>query len=148
MTGWCRRYPQPPASPGAMPDTPLHLPGPQEDSPMTLHADARTRPRGTPPAGGPAPARGRRSRLTWLDIKGSPYLYVAPFFILFAIFGVYPLIYTLWISLHRWPLLSLGEPHQWLGFGNFSELFHEHQFWNSVYNTFGIFVISTLPQLL
>jgi cellobiose transport system permease protein len=83
-----------------------------------------------------------------LDIKGSPYLYVAPFFIVFAIFGLYPMAYTLWISLHRWPLLSSGKPHDFLGFGNFTELFKDDQFWNSVVNTFGIFLISTVPQLL
>jgi cellobiose transport system permease protein len=115
---------------------------------MTLHVDAGTRRPGAP-AAGPTPVRrgSRRTRLSWLDIKGSPYLYVAPFFILFAIFGLYPMGYTLWISLHRWPLLSSGVPHEFLGLGNFTELFNDDQFWNSVYNTFGIFLISTVPQL-
>ncbi|HKT02238.1 MAG TPA: sugar ABC transporter permease [Rugosimonospora sp.] len=116
---------------------------------MTLHAEAGTRPRGTP-AAGPQPVRpgSIRNRLSRLDIKGSPYLYVAPFFILFAVFGVYPMLYTLWISLHNWPLLSAGQSHAFLGLGNFRELYHDSQFWNSVENTFGIFVLSTLPQLL
>ena len=32
----------------------------------------------------------------------TPYLYVSPFFILFAIFGIYPAIYALILSLFQW----------------------------------------------
>ncbi len=98
----------------------------------------------------PSQERQRRSRplRSWLDVKASPYLYVAPFFVVFSIFGVYPMVYTLWISLHDWPLGSDKAHQKWVGLGNFNELIHEDQFWNSVYNTFGIFLISTVPQLL
>ena len=40
-----------------------------------------------------------RHRLSRWDVKVSPYLYIAPFFILFAIFGIFPLLYTAWVSL-------------------------------------------------
>jgi len=87
-----------------------------------------------------------RRRLTWLDIKGTPYIYVAPFFILFAIFGLYPLGYTLYVATRNWQLgADTSTP---AGFSNFSELLKDHDFWNSVYNTFGIFILSTIPQLL
>jgi cellobiose transport system permease protein len=117
---------------------------------MTLHADAGPRARGGPAAGPEpaAPGAARQAWLTRLDLKGSPYLYVAPFFVLFAIFGAYPMGYTLWIALHHWPLISTGRPHEFLGWGNFAELFSDDQFWNSVVNTFGIFVLATVPQLL
>jgi cellobiose transport system permease protein len=87
-----------------------------------------------------------RRRLAWLDIKGTPYLYVAPFFILFAIFGLYPLGYTLYVATRNWQLGA--EESTPAGFSNFNELLHDHDFWNSVGNTFGIFVLSTIPQLL
>jgi cellobiose transport system permease protein len=87
-----------------------------------------------------------RRRLTWLDIKGTPYLYVAPFFILFALFGLYPLGYTFYVATRNWTLGA--DTSTSAGFSNFSELFKDHDFWNSVYNTFGIFVLSTIPQLL
>lgn len=35
-----------------------------------------------------------RSRRHWLDVKGSPYLFISPFFVLFAVFGVFPLAFT------------------------------------------------------
>ncbi|GAA4706738.1 sugar ABC transporter permease [Phytohabitans rumicis] len=90
----------------------------------------------------PAP----RHRLSRLDIKLSPYLYIAPFFVLFGVFGAYPLGYTLWVSLHDWDLLA--EDHPFVGLANYSELLGDADFWNAVVNTLGIFVISTVPQLL
>jgi cellobiose transport system permease protein len=88
----------------------------------------------------------RRGLLHRLDVKGSPYLYIAPFFILFLGFGVFPLIFTAWVSLHEWSLLS--EEHTWIGFGNYTKLFDDPAFWNALWNTVSIWVISTVPQLL
>ena len=31
------------------------------------------------------------------DMRGAPYAYIAPFFLLFAAFGLFPLIYTAWV---------------------------------------------------
>ncbi|MEV4620403.1 sugar ABC transporter permease [Asanoa sp. NPDC049573] len=88
----------------------------------------------------------RRGLLHRLDVKGSPYLYIAPFFILFLGFGVFPLIFTAWVSLHDWSLLS--EEHTWIGFGNYTKLFDDPAFWNALWNTVSIWVLSTVPQLL
>ncbi len=125
---------------------------------MTLHVDATPgRPAATPPADPGLPGRGTEPRhaapkqrpagrhwLTRLDVRTAPYLFVAPFFVLFAIFGVYPLGYTLWVSLHDWPLL--GE-HSFVGLDNYTKLFSDELFWNAVGNTAAIFVIATVPQL-
>ena len=80
------------------------------------------------------------------DHKASPYLYIAPFFILFGIFGLYPLVYTAWVSLHDWELA--GAEHPWAGLENYRELVSDPNFWNALWNTFGMFVLSTVPQLL
>ena len=87
-----------------------------------------------------------RSRLHRLDSKASPYLYVSPFFILFGLFGLFPLGYTAWVALTDRTLLS---PHaKYIGLDNFSALIHDSYFWNAVENTLAIFVIATIPQLL
>jgi cellobiose transport system permease protein len=114
---------------------------------MTVHLDAARHAAHAAPAA-PHPVRPKRRLTSWLDLKASPYLYIAPFFVVFSIFGIYPLLYTFWLSLHDWPLGSDKAHQKWVGFGNFNELLHEDQFWNSVYNTFGIFLLSTIPQLL
>ncbi len=106
---------------------------------------------GEPPvkSGSPVPAPpGRtpwRTRLTRADIRYSPYLFLAPFFVVFAIFGVFPLAYTGWVSLHDWNLIG---NHTFVGFANYTELFADPDFWNAVVNTFGIFLIATVPQLV
>lgn len=109
---------------------------------MALQLDAR------PPAA-PTPRGIRPSRAGWLsrvDAKYSPYLYIAPFFVVFAIFGAWPLAYTFWVSLHDWDLL--GSDPTFVGAENYTRLLVDGDFWHSVVNTLGIFVISTVPQLL
>ncbi|GAA1600688.1 sugar ABC transporter permease [Kribbella sancticallisti] len=86
-----------------------------------------------------------RSRLTRADVRFAPYFFIAPFFVLFAVFGAFPLVYTGWVSLHDWHLI--GE-HTFVGFGNYTALFADPDFWNALKNTVGIFVIATVPQLL
>lgn len=93
----------------------------------------------------PRPTR-RWSSLNRLDLKLSPYLYVTPFFLIFAVFMLYPLIYTAYVSTRQWELGA--DESKGIGFDNYIELYHDHQFWNSVLNTFGIFFLSTIPQLL
>ncbi|HET9518519.1 MAG TPA: sugar ABC transporter permease [Actinoplanes sp.] len=87
-----------------------------------------------------------RSKLTRIDMKVSPYLYVAPFFILFGIFGLYPLVYTGYLSFRRWTLQ--GGDKGYIGFRNYERLLEDDQFWNALFNTFGLFILGTIPQLL
>ncbi|MFI7417104.1 carbohydrate ABC transporter permease [Nonomuraea sp. NPDC049684] len=94
-----------------------------------------------------APTRHRRRGVRHtLDVRVSPYAYVAPFFLLFCAFGLFPLIYTAWVSLHDWTLLS--EEHTFVGAKNFQTLLADGYFWNATFNTLSIGVLSTVPQLL
>lgn len=79
------------------------------------------------------------------DIKYSPYLYVAPFFVLFAVFGLYPLVMTAYMSLTDWNLIGTQS---FIGFENYALLIRDEYFWNSVRNTFAIFLIATVPQMI
>jgi cellobiose transport system permease protein len=95
----------------------------------------------------PPPRRPRRGTgaLGRLEAKGSPYLFIAPFFAVFAAFGLFPLIYTAWVSLHDW---GLGGPGEFIGFDNYTTLFADPDFWNAVVNTVGMLVLATVPQLM
>ncbi len=101
------------------------------------------------PTAGPAPRTpGRpawRSRLHAFESRSAPYAYVAPFFLLFAAFGLFPLVYTAWISLHRY---RLGGAMSWDGLANYTWLFSNPAFFNALVKTFTIGVLSTVPQLL
>jgi len=84
--------------------------------------------------------------LSRLDIKVSPYLYVAPFFLLFAAFGVYPLLYTGYLSLHKYTLT--GADVGFVGLANYRRILADDHFWTVMGNTFGLFLVATVPQLL
>lgn len=87
-----------------------------------------------------------RQRLSILDVKLSPYLYVSPFFILFAIVGLFPLLFTAYVSLFKWDLLD--DTGKFIGLENYVELMADDQFWRALVNTVSIFVLSSGPQII
>jgi cellobiose transport system permease protein len=95
----------------------------------------------------PVASRSWRMRRSKLDQRLSPYAYISPFFLLFFAFGLFPLVYTAWVSLHSVTLQNTDEM-KWVGLDNYSRLLHDDRFWNAVVNTFTIGVISTVPQLI
>ncbi|MCX5201026.1 sugar ABC transporter permease [Streptomyces sp. NBC_00237] len=88
----------------------------------------------------------RSRRYRW-DMKFSPYAYVAPFFVFFVAFGLFPLLYTGWASLHQVELTAPTDMN-WVGLRNFSRLMSDEFFWNAARNTVTIGVLSTVPQLV
>ncbi|NXY99595.1 sugar ABC transporter permease [Streptomyces sp. BR123] len=99
------------------------------------------------PASPPAPPPPRPSPVRRAWRKVSPYAYIAPFFGLFAAFGLFPLLYTAFVSLYRVELQTPGDM-QWRGLGNYAALLGDEFFWTSLRNTFTIGVLSTVPQLV
>jgi cellobiose transport system permease protein len=103
-------------------------------------------PRPAATATGRRPGRNRGTLMSRLDVKGSPYLFIAPFFVLFGVFGLFPLLYTVWVSLHEWSLIGGNEG--FIGLDNYVRLATDAKFWLALYNTLGIFLIAVVPQLL
>ncbi|GAA3256400.1 sugar ABC transporter permease [Streptomyces labedae] len=91
--------------------------------------------------------RARLSRRWQRDARWSPYAFVAPFFLLFAAFGLFPLIYTGWASLHQVELTAPTDMN-WVGLKNYTRIFDDDFFWNAAQNTLTIGIISTVPQLM
>ncbi|MDZ8173092.1 carbohydrate ABC transporter permease [Microbacterium xanthum] len=75
----------------------------------------------------------------------SPYLYIAPFFVIFAVFGLFPTLFTFYVALFDWNPIG-GQT--FIGFENFTKLYGDPRFWNALRNTFSIWILSTVPQLL
>lgn len=88
-----------------------------------------------------------RSRLHRWDMKYSPYLFIAPFFVLFGVFGMFPLLFNAVVSLRTW---KLDDPsaNGWAGLDNYRRLLTDSDWWNALENTIGIFLLSSIPQLL
>ncbi|MFE4632910.1 carbohydrate ABC transporter permease [Streptomyces sp. NPDC056773] len=99
---------------------------------------------GPGPASGPGHGPASALRRSWR--KTSPYAYIAPFFTLFLAFGLFPLLYTAFVSLYRVELQTSGEM-EWRGIANYTALFTDEYFWTALRNTFTIGVLSTVPQL-
>ena len=80
----------------------------------------------------------------------APYAYVAPFFIVFAAVGLFPLGFTLFISFYEGTLPTQSvDGATFVGLANYTKLlFSDPVFWTSLANTFSIFLISTIPQLI
>jgi cellobiose transport system permease protein len=85
-------------------------------------------------------------KLSHWDVKLSPYLYISPFFILFALTGLFPLVYTAYVSVYDWHII--GGQGDFVGLGNFEWVLGQEKFWIALRNSFSIFLLSTVPQLL
>jgi cellobiose transport system permease protein len=88
----------------------------------------------------------RRTRRNAWDQKFSPYLYISPFFLLFALVGLFPLGYTAFVSLHDWNLI--GGKGDFVGLENFQTVLEAPLFWKALRNTFSIFLLSSVPQVI
>lgn len=77
----------------------------------------------------------------WREIKRNKvaYIYIAPFYILFSIFGLFPILAGLGISLTRWD--GVGKM-RFNGIENYKDLLTDSLFWKSMGNTFYIGIIS------
>ena len=87
-----------------------------------------------------------RKALSRWDARVSPYLYVSPFFVLFAIVGLFPLLYTAYVSVHEWNLI--GGKGEFVGLENFTTVLQQEYFWRALRNTLSIFLLSSVPQVV
>ena len=96
----------------------------------------------------PALARRRSlsTRLSLIDLKVSPYIYIAPFFLLFGLVGIFPIIFTIRVSMFDWHLLK-GQG-DFVGVSNYIDILTDPMFWNALANTFSIFLLSSVPQVI
>ncbi len=85
-------------------------------------------------------------RLSRWDLKLSPYLYISPFFLMFLVVGLFPIIFTAVISTQDWDLVRGSGT--FVGFDQYIWILQQPHFWTALRNTFSIFLISTVPQLL
>ena len=103
-------------------------------------------------AGGDAQRAGKRTVSRSPTEAGplTPYLFLAPYLVLFFMFVVAPAVYGFWISLHNWDYLLPGKP--FVGLQNYVGLFTPNSttsgpFWNSMEAT-GKFTLFSVPLLL
>lgn len=72
------------------------------------------------------------------------YLFISPFFLMFMVFGLAPVIFSTYIAFFEWD--PLGDT-RFIGFDNFTYLLEDGRFWQATGNTFSIWAWSTFPQM-
>ncbi len=90
-------------------------------------------------------AAGKRSLLSKIWQYRHFYLFISPFFILFAVFGFYPLVFSLYLSFVEWD--GLGE-RKWVGLSNFINMFYDDIFFRSLWNTIVIGIMHIPPMFI
>lgn len=73
------------------------------------------------------------------------YLFIAPFLVAFLVFGLYPVIYTIFLGFQKWDGLSQITP---VGWKNFFRLLSDKVFYLSLWNSFRIWIFNFIPQML
>jgi multiple sugar transport system permease protein len=95
----------------------------------------------TPLAASAAPA-GRR----WRQRDLAPYLFIAPFVVLFVVFSVFPLGFSIWLSLHQWEPAAGLSAMRWVGLANYAYALTDPWFQRSLWNTLWFATVSGIPQ--
>jgi cellobiose transport system permease protein len=74
-----------------------------------------------------------------------PYLFISPFFVLFAVFGLFPYLYAFFLSFNEWNGIS---PMEWVGLENYRRLLSDDVWWKSVYNSVWLMVAASLNLVI
>jgi ABC-type sugar transport system permease subunit len=82
----------------------------------------------------------KKSGALWRQIVKArwPYLFISPFYILFAIFGFYPMLLSIYLSFAEWK--GLG-PIELVGLQNFERMVSDKVFWQSMLNGAILFIM-------
>lgn len=78
-----------------------------------------------------------------INQKTIPYILIAPIVVIFALFMVYPILRSLYLSFFE----LVSGSYEFVGFQNYVTLFKDETFWKSLFNTF-IFLIVQVPIMI
>ena len=82
----------------------------------------------------------KKRKISW------PFVFIAPFFIIYGIFNLFPILFSFYISLTKWQ--GFG-PMEFIGLDNYVALLQDKAFYRSMLNSFVIVLEAMIPiQLL
>jgi multiple sugar transport system permease protein len=83
-----------------------------------------------------------------LSPRWAPYVLISPFLILFFVFGLGPLLFSLVLAFQTWEPTAGLQAMEYVGLGNFAFALEDEWFWKSLGNTGWLAVASGVPQHL
>ncbi|MEI8028831.1 MAG: sugar ABC transporter permease [Comamonadaceae bacterium] len=83
-----------------------------------------------------------------LSPEWAPYVFLSPFVVLFGVFGLFPLMFSLYLAFQSWePTSGLGAM-AFVGLDNYAFALQDEWFWKSLGNTAWLALASGVPQHL
>ena len=91
-----------------------------------------------------ARGEGKLGRYRWYRSRETriAYLFLLPATIIFILFTAFPFFHSLYLSFHKWAILTPNKP--FVGIGNYRALFVNADFWNAVKNTL-VYSLGAIP---
>ena len=71
--------------------------------------------------------------LSRMERRAAPYVFTAPFFIYYAIFGIFPVLYALYLSFHK--QVGVVSPRTFVAVQNYLDVLRDERFVKSLINT-------------
>lgn len=87
-------------------------------------------------------------KLFRLSPTWTPYVLLSPFVILFLVFGVFPLGFSMVLAFQSWEPTSGLDAMSFVGLDNFAFALRDEWFWKSLKNTAWLALVSGVPQHL
>jgi ABC-type sugar transport system permease subunit len=75
----------------------------------------------------------------------APYVFISPFYLVFLAFGMFPIIFSLGVSLYDWRGTTPGA---YVGLTNYQVLLHDPALYKALWNTVVVWVGSVPPMIL
>ncbi len=73
-----------------------------------------------------------------------PYLLTLPYVLFFSVFVLFPVVFSVVLTFHRWNIIS---PMAFVGLANYDRLVHDRLFWQAIGNTLRFLVVHIPLQI-
>lgn len=88
----------------------------------------------------------KRPAFLRLSPESAPYAFLSPFVLLFAVFGLFPLLFSLYLAFQTWEPTSGLDAMTFVGLENYRFALQDEWFWKSLRNTAWLAIASGVPQ--
>lgn len=88
-----------------------------------------------------------KTEFSWgrFKVQAAPYVFVSPFYILFLIFGAFPIGFSFFLSLQDWNGI---REMKFVGFNNYIRLVQDIRLWHSIARTLAMMILGMIPNLI
>lgn len=81
-----------------------------------------------------------------LSPEWAPYVFISPFVLLFAVFGIFPLVFSFYLAFQAWEPTAGMAAMEYVGWENFQFALEDEWFWKSLKNTAWLALAGGVPQ--